>query len=228
MAVAGYRAAVKASGTSTAMEDEPMTQLTATTAIVTNTAKRVLDPGDGVTVMEDGVPVACSVNYLSGVVTRASGTWTGTITIFARYLPMWTLAECFGVKINMSRTELEASIFGPEDRRIVLGEKFASGEISFLVLPDTVFDPDAPTIGIVLPGGDPVPPDDSLQNVFKNGHPKLLEVTLDPDGPIGRAYWRGWVLFPGLDLSSAPSELVKLGVKWVASKQDDLAGFGFA
>lgn len=216
MAVAGYRAAVKLTGTSSAMVGEPMTQITTTTAIVTNTAKRVFDPAQAVTILDNAVDVSasCSVDYVSGVVTRTSGTWTGPVTVDANYLPLLTVAEVNGVKINMSRPELETSIFGVEDKAFILGEKSASGEIASLDLGNTDLDPGAGT--------------ETIEAMQDAATPKLLEVTLDPDAALGHQLWRGWVLFPGLDLSSAPSELVKSNVKWTASKELALAGFGFA
>ncbi len=200
MPIAGHRAAVKVSGDATPMTDEACTSLAANKYQVTSTAKRILDPDTALTVKDNAVPLAVgdyTVNYLFGIVTKASGNFTGPVTISGKYLSVLTIAEGVSVSISSQRAELETTVFGDTDRKYMPGLKHAEGEIEGLALPTDDLDPGAQVVTL-----------DALRD---NGTRKLLDVTLDPDAP---KYWRGWVLFPGLDQVAKFDELVKTTVKW--------------
>lgn len=218
MAIAGHRSAIKTVGTSTAMTNEACTSISSTVYRITSTSRRVLDPTVAVTVNDNGSPVAAAnvtIDYLFGKVTRTGGTFTGPVTVTANYLPLLDVAEGVAWSVAMSRTELDKTVMGNTDKAFLLGLGTAEGTIELLDLPTSDLDAGAGSV--------------KLEDIFSNDTPKLLELTINPDGtPV---YWRGWVRWAGIDLSAPLDELVKAAHKWRAtsflgSGQTEFASFG--
>lgn len=130
MALVGWKADIKISGTATTMTNEAMTDLGSNVWQVTNTAKRLISPTATITVSEGTVQ---SVDRLYGKVT-----FTGTVTaptITSTYLPTTSAAEARQWALNMSGRSLDATGFisgaastafrskelGPRDVRVTLG-----------------------------------------------------------------------------------------------------------
>lgn len=218
MAIAGHRSAVKTVGTSTAMTNEACTSISSTVYQITSTSRRVLDPTVAVTVNDNGSPVAAAnvtIDYLFGKVTRTGGTFTGPVTVTANYLPLLDVAEVVAWSVSMSRTELDKTVMGNADKVFMLGLGSGEGTVEMLDLPTSDLDAGAGSV--------------KLEDIFGNDTPKLLELTLNPDTPY---YWRGWVRWPGIDLSAPVDELVKASHKFrctafQGSGQSEFASFGF-
>lgn len=184
MALAGYTTTLKVPGEPVALTDEPLTALGSGAFRVTNAAKRILDPGTALSVTVDGGATTYTVDYLYGVVTFSDGTPT-TATLTGAYLPTLTVGEARSVSLSLSRVELDTNVFGTDESENILGKKSADGSLVSLRLTEDTVD-----VAGTLPTWDAL---------HDNATPKLLEVGL------GTEFWRGWVLFPGLQ-REAPSD----------------------
>lgn len=104
-----------ATGTPTSMTTEACTLSGGNTvAQVTNTAKRILDPAEAVLLYDNGVLQAAStytLNHCWGKATKASGSWTGPVTMSGKYLPQLELDETFRADIAVTRDVLESTVF---------------------------------------------------------------------------------------------------------------------
>lgn len=90
---AGYVASIKATGTATAMTDEPMSLVSGKTYAVADVTKNVWDYTKALTIEDNGTPVAAadieSIDWLFGrVIFAAAYTPTGPITATGHYLPL--------------------------------------------------------------------------------------------------------------------------------------------
>ena len=213
--VAGHNCTVKLSGTAVAFTAAATSNVSGNIYRLNDAAKRILNPAAAIVVYDGGAPVAASgftVDYLFGTVTLSAPPG-GAVTIDAEYLPVHSAVDATEFSISMSREELEKTVFGDSVREYDLGLKSADGTINGLDLGDTDLDA----------GGDTL----KVSDVLGNGTPVLLEVYLG----TATKYWRGWVLFPGLDLNSEFSGLVGSAIKFRAAARQatgrsELVGFG--
>lgn len=213
--VAGLNVSVKVSGTAVAFTGAATSNVSGNIYRLDDAAKRILDPSAAITVKDGGVAVAAAnytVDYLFGTVTLSAPPG-GAVTVDGSYLPVHTAADAREFQVSMSREELEKTVFGDTVRKYDLGLKSAEGSVGGLDLGDTDLDS----------GGDTL----KVSDVLGNGTPVLVEAYLGSSNK----YWRGWVLFSGLDLSSAFEGLAESTIKFRASARQasgrsELVGFG--
>jgi hypothetical protein len=198
--IAGYNATLSLSGTSTAMVEEPCTEVSWADGIgvhqITAATKRVLDPTVAVEVLVSGVPVAASlytVDYLFGIVTGLFDSGD-PVTVSANYLPLVTVAEARAATVAPERPELDTSVFGTEEKSHILGQRSASVELETLHL----LTADADAGGGTLVLGD----------VLENGSAILVEVN-----DSARTF-RGWCRLPTAQQSIPIDEVVTSSLTW--------------
>jgi hypothetical protein len=105
--MAGYKAIVNKSGTTTAFTAEAMTLVSGKTYRITNAAKTIWDRSVAITVLDNAVAVSgtniASLNYLFGEVTFVSGyTPTGPITVTGSFLPLSAVCKFNKLTLNMT------------------------------------------------------------------------------------------------------------------------------
>lgn len=197
---AGHSSHVKLAGAATAVTGGATTALSAGTYSarrqITNAAQRVLDPASAI-VVKDGVATVAATNYvvdyLFGIINLLVVP-AGTITVDFSYLPLLAVASARKSSIAASRTELDSSVYGNQDKALMVGLKAAEVELEQLDLLEDDMDPGAGTTTWA-----------ALQDA---GTPKLLELQK------GGRLWRGWGLFPNLAEQSSPDALVTATVKF--------------
>jgi hypothetical protein len=210
--VAGYVASVKASGTAVVMTGEATTSLGSQRYQVTNTIKRILDPGTALVVKDGGSPIAATgytVNYLFGIVTLVSPPG-GAVTIDGAYLPTYTVGEVRGFSFTGSADLADVSTMGTQAIAKFTTLVDCSGNFNTL----RIFNEDIDT-GL---GG--------TQNVFtwlKSGTPKLLEVDF---GSGTERYLRAWFLFADLEVAAAHDGVVEGTANFQGAQQAGTAQFG--
>jgi hypothetical protein len=105
--MAGYKAIVKKTGTTTSFTAEACTLVSGKTYRITNATKSIWDRSVALTVLDNAVAVSganiLSVNYLFGEVTFVSGyTVVGPITVTGSFLPVTTLCKWNKLTLNMT------------------------------------------------------------------------------------------------------------------------------
>lgn len=141
MALAGYLTTVKASGTSTAMADEAMTNTTGFSYQMNDLTKRVWDR-DVVPTFEDlgespQVILAAdvlSIDYLFGVVTFASAKTEPVVLKTGNFMPMTTIAGAHSYNLGQGGDVLDDTEFGLANnngaRQRILGIRDVSLSVS--------------------------------------------------------------------------------------------------
>lgn len=212
--ITGKDVAVKLNGTAIAVTNEAMTALVAGDRYqVTNTARRIWDPGVAVVIKDNGVTVDASLytfDALYGIVDFSGHVAVGPVTVDGSYLPVHTVAESRAANIGCRRAELDSTIFGLADKTFAYGQKYAEGDVETLDMLDTDLDGGAGTL--------------KVSDLFENGTPALLEVTL------GSRFFRAWIVFPGIENASKHDELATGKISWRTSTRTSgsvLAGCGF-
>lgn len=140
MAVQGYLARIKVSGTATALTDEPTTDLGDGRYQITDSAKRVLTL-DTVVVEDGGVPTVESytIDRLNGIINFGSVA-VRTITVTGNYFPMSVAAEANEFSLNLSANNNDTTRFIDDGYvRREQGLKSADGTISEFYLIDAYF-----------------------------------------------------------------------------------------
>lgn len=135
-------------GTSTAMTAEACTLSGGNTvATITSTTKRIIDPETAISLYDNGVLQAAStytLNHLYGFATKASGSWTGPVTITAAYLPVLELDETVSAKLAFNRTVLSKDVFSAAGyKRRMLGLGSVTADLAFIARPRKDYDPGA-------------------------------------------------------------------------------------
>jgi len=139
-AIAGHKARVELTGTSTAMTTEATTDLGSDVYQITNAVKRVIDPANSVSVFDGGSPVSASnftVDYLFGRIIFSSAP-SGAVTVTANYLPRIEFSCARSASINLERAPLDRTCFQPDASdgeatfRYLMGLYTASGDIGHL------------------------------------------------------------------------------------------------
>lgn len=208
MAIAGFSAKAKLTGTSTAFTNEACTEVTANTVYrITNAAKRIVDPTVAITVQTD--PIAdgtwgtiaaadYTFDYLFGTVTfSADQGGPALVRVSAgNYLPILAVAEVRSFEFSASRTVLETTTqdtTGAKTKLLGLGDIEGSAELLAHLLNDL----DSGVGGI-----------QSIHSFFLAGTPKVLEFR--PGS--GTTYFRAWVKFDGVKEKSEVDGLVTASV----------------
>lgn len=112
MPTQGHRIVLKQSGTAVLSEDAAMTQVTSSKYKITSASQNCMSPLAVVELTDNGNPVAESdyrINYLFGVVTRNTGSFTGPLLITYEYLPLHRVAEGTGITLNFSTKLIDAT-----------------------------------------------------------------------------------------------------------------------
>ena len=142
-----------------------------------------------------------TVNHLAGQVTLSappSGT-LGTAALY--YLSLNAAAEVREFSINLSRDELDSTVFNLNDKTYITGLSGATGTISGLELTSALF----------LTGAQAR----SIETIFDTEPLFVLDIYLDRDTRRG---FRAFVKIPALDLSGARDGLVESSFNWVMSE----------
>lgn len=129
---AGYTAVVKMSGTSTTFTGEATTLVSGTTYQITNTAKRIWNPGVALTVLDGVTPVVpTAIDYLFGKVTLPAPPG-GAVTVAGAYYPTYELANGREWTANMTHDLIDTTPFKTTDpyRQRTHGLISASGDIT--------------------------------------------------------------------------------------------------
>lgn len=169
-----------------------------TYSIVGLRKNRVLAPtearGTGIIVKDGGVSIgtAFTCNILAGQFVLNSPP-SGVVTADFGYLGFNPAAEVREFSLNLSRDELEDTVFGDNDKSYLMGLKGGTGTISGLDVLSTVF--------LNIP-----PQEESIESIHNKDALFVLSVTLDPDT---RRTFRAFVKIPTLDLSGARDGLVE-------------------
>lgn len=113
MTVAGYKTVISVgSSVPVSVTAEACTSLSASVYRVTTSARRVLDPGNSVTVKDGGVTVSSSlysIEYLTGKITFSGYSPGGAITVDAYYIPMVALTQCDSAEFSVSNDLLNVT-----------------------------------------------------------------------------------------------------------------------
>lgn len=121
MARAAWPTTLKVGGDAVSMTGEATTNTTGNTYQVTNTAKRVLDWTQAITVKDGGTPVSpASIDWLAGKVTLSAPPG-GAVTIDGYYLPMQAVVEGKAFGISGTLDVIDVSAFGAIDRTKIAG-----------------------------------------------------------------------------------------------------------
>lgn len=217
--VAAYSSSVKVTGTSTAMTGEAVTLSGSNPTkrfLITNAAKRVIDP-DTAVVVKDGVSVVPAanyvINYMMGYGTFVAYSPSGTITVDGAYLPTYAIAQCRSASYSVKMAELDVSVFSSSitSQQLKMGQISADGAIELI---DT----------FLVDYNSDVVDTQALQTDFTSRTPKVLEITIGSDTA------RFWVVFPGLDDSISAKDLFKRSIKWklAAPLANVTDGLGFS
>lgn len=208
MALAGKGSALKKSGASSAMANEPMTSLGGGAYQITSTARRVVDPAVAVVVEDAAVPVASNLwrfDYLFGIVTFSGYSPGGAITVDANYLATADAAEVRSVALSMARDQGDDTVMGDAARSKLPLLKDLTGSASVLAHPSV----------------------DWLA-LMNAGTPVLLEFRPASTGE----FFRAWVLVSGFDEGATFDGLVETTVNFegasrAAATDGDGAAFGW-
>jgi hypothetical protein len=212
MASAAFQAAVKVSGAAVAITAEVCGLVSAGVYQVTNTGRRIIDPGVGVVVKDGGVAVGValwSFDYLFGVVTFSGYSPTDAVTIDGSYLPTATAGECNGLEFAASADLGDASAFESQARKKIQTLIDCSGSLNRLVLP--LDDLDTVTVG-----------NQTIDSWFKAGTPKVLDVLFATGGRL-----RVWLMFGGYKVTAKTDSLVEVSVEFSGAPQRAGAVFGW-
>ena len=114
MAVVGFQAKIKKSGTSTSFTGESMTVTTGNTYQIDDSAKQVFNFNSTFTFYEDAVAISDSdidsIDYMYGKVTFSTSK-TGSITVDGAYYPMGNIAGAYQATQNSTNQVLNTTSF---------------------------------------------------------------------------------------------------------------------
>lgn len=208
MALAGYTCSVKVSGTATALSGEA-TDLSALNAVatITDKSKRVIDPSALVYVYDNGnlqTVGTYTVDYLFGVITKNTGSFTGPVVVTGYYLPILTIASATGFSLSFTANLLDESLFNSSTshRRKMTGLLSMSGSISGLDDLRTDVDPGGATQTVLAD--------------FLAGTTRLLSVVFNDANATAI---RCWAKFKALKEDAAVDDLIKVTLEFDATAE---------
>jgi hypothetical protein len=227
--VLGYLSVLKTGGTPTALVNEPTTKVTANTVYqVTDPTKRCLDPDTAISVEVDpdgaggaGYSAASAgsytADYLTGTVTFLADQGAAALVRIAsgKFIPLLTVADVDNVDADLSREELDTSVYGEDAPSAIAGRRNCT--LDFTIKSDLTTDQD--------PGAGTL----KLQDLVMNGTPLLLD--WQPGG--SGSHLRAWGLIPKGSVKAASNSLVNASCSFrVAEKtglgRTDRAGVSWA
>jgi len=174
---------------------DTMTLISGTTYGIGSIRKNSVMTPALVTVKDGGVSIgtAFTVNHLAGQVTLDSAP-TGAVTADFGYLNGLAAFEVREFSINLSRDELEDTVFGDNDKTFLMGLKGGTGTISGLDVLTNQF--------ITSPAGY----EQSIESTHNLNQRFVISVQFDA---TSRRTFRAIVDIPSLDLSGARDGLVE-------------------
>lgn len=204
MARAAWATAVKVTGAAVVVTAEAAALLTGKRYQVTNAARRIIDPSATVTVKDNGVTVAAAnilaIEHLFGIVEFVGGyTVTGPVTLDFSYLPTYQVAECNAGSFEMSREQLDSSVFESQWRKKTPGLLDFSGTLKSLQI--QLVDIDTVTGGT-----------QSIDVWLKAGTHRVLDVLFATGERL-----RAWVLFGSHNVTSELDGLVTVDIAFSGS-----------
>lgn len=151
MAIAGRKAAIKASGAAVAFTNEATTTTDHITYQIANPARRVLDPKASITVKVDADgagggtatvadPSTYTIDRLFGkIIFKTAQAEGAVVTVDGSYLPMSTVAEAYEYSWTLEADNQDISQFGDDYIRRAQGQKDASASLSRWFNMDNLF-----------------------------------------------------------------------------------------
>lgn len=210
MPVAGWKGAVKITGTPTAMVAEATTELVADTVFrITNAARRILDPDAALTVLVNGgAAPAHTINHLRGKITFAAPIGgADVVTVTGNYLPLLDVIHVHEASVQMSRDIADVTVLKGPASTDASRQKYgllkdASGSIGRL----------HPLFDDLDAGGGTV----KLYELLESSTRKVLDLVL---GDSGQSF-RSWMLFDSQELQSARDDLINASLSWQSTTDD--------
>lgn len=188
---------------------DAMTLISGTTYYVTiaRGKNQVFVPGVPVTVKDGGVSIgtAFAANYLAAQVTLNSPP-TGAVTIDYSYMVVNPAAEVREFSLNLTRDELEDTVFGDDNKSYTMGLKGGTGTIGGLTVLSDLF---------LQPTGSPSQ-SASIESTHNDDSRFVLEVILNP---TTLRTFRCFAKIPNLDLSGARDGLVEGNFTFTISEE---------
>jgi len=209
---AAHGSLVQTPGAATTFTGEACTLLGGTVYQINDTAKRIIDPGTALTVLDAGVADACTAaNFLFGkaTLTEAPG---GAVTMTGKYLPLLDVALVRSYSLKVSGTVLDSTaINGAGSRTRLLGLQTA--EMTLETTAQRYDDLDSGAGVLTIDGA----------AVALYATPMLVSVL-----PFtGSAYiFRGWFILDDLESKGSPDGLLTLSMKLSGHVRTGTVGTG--
>lgn len=174
---------------------DTLTLISGTTYGISGVRKNVVIAPTPVTVKDGGVSIgsAFTVNHLAGQITLNSPP-SGAVTADFGYLGVIGAFEAREFSINLSRDELEDTVFGDNDKTFLMGLKGGTGSIGGLDILTSQWN-----VGIAGY-------EQSIESTHNLNQRFVISVQFDP---TSRRTFRAIVDIPSLDLSGARDGLVE-------------------
>lgn len=191
---------------------DTLTLISGTTYGISGTRKNsVIAPGT-ITVFDGGVSIgtAFTVDHLAGQFTLNSAP-AGAVTANFNYLGSTTAFEVREFSINLTRDELEDTIFGDNDKSYLMGLKGGTGTISGLDILTSQWN-------VAVPGYE-----QSIESTHNLNQRFVIDVQFDA---TSRRTFRAIVDIPSLDLSGARDGLVEGSFPFTISSETTTAAPG--
>lgn len=178
--------------------DDPCTLISGTTYAISGARKNVVLSSKIQVIKDGGVSIgsAFSVNHLAGQFTLDSPP-TGAVTADLDYYGSTPAFEVREFSINLSRDELEDTVFGDNDKSYLMGLKGGTGTISGLDVLTTEWNTAVPPTGTY---------NQSIESTHNQSHTFIISVRFDP---TSLRTFRAIVEIPSLDLSAARDGLIE-------------------
>ena len=211
--VAAYNCRVYATGTAVAMTGEACSGSGGSYQI-TNTAKRAIDPATAVVVYDNGVAQAAdtySLNFQFGKIKKASGSFTGPVTIDGAYLPLLELDATRDFSFDITREQKDVTVFSANDYTRTLPTLHdASGKFTIYASPDVDYDTGGGTL--------------KLYDVLAAGTLKLIEITGLGNSQTFRAFCR----LSDISVDAKVDDILKVSASWQSIYAGKDSSFGFS
>lgn len=196
MPIAAHRCTLYYAGGSFGAGNDPTALISGTTYGITvqRGKNTVFVPGTPVTVKDGGVSIgtAFTADYLSGQITLNSAP-AGAVTVDYTYMFVAAAAEVKEFSLNLTRDELDDTVFGDNDKQYLMGLKGGTGTIGGFSLLSNLF---VTNVGL----------EQSIESTHNNDSLYVLEVILNP---TTLRSFRCFAKIPNLDLSGARDGLVE-------------------
>jgi hypothetical protein len=209
--LAGYKTAVKKTGTSTTFASAAFTEIVNNKVFqITDTAKCLWDinPSIAFVFYENSVAINnADIDYLDmlqGIVAFKTANKTGTITGDGKYLPSVEVASTFSAELGLSNAIVDATTFKSAKDNGGYGSKAVTTKDATLSI-ENFYETDA-----------------TFWDLYTSGSDILIEMSLDGT-PYSRAYYKN----ESINHKSNLDDLIKEGISLVANDKTFLASAGY-